>query len=176
MKILLAVNVRWWNAEAGYAWEKGVGLRMAGHDVSFFGLPGSPALVKAASEGFPVFAEKGLNARNPLDITPMAKEEVYEGAVRVMLESDDVDAVVVGVVPLTLALETTAEGIGKPGSLADRLPRLFKEAKKPMIVVVDAGPRYQPLVDALREGGVPVFPSADQAIRSLGRYLCHRAE
>jgi hypothetical protein len=44
-----------------------------------------------------------------------------------------------------------------------------------MIVVVDSGPRYDPLVRALRSAGIPVFPSADQAIRSLGRYLCHRA-
>jgi acyl-CoA synthetase (NDP forming) len=116
-----------------------------------------------------------VNARNPLDITPMATEEVYEGSIRVLLKSENVDAVVVGVVPLTLALETTAEGVDKPGTLADRLPPLFNEAKKPMIVVVDAGPRYEPLVHALRSGGVPVFPSADQAIRSLGRYLCHRA-
>jgi hypothetical protein len=26
---------------------------------------------------------------------------------------------------------------------------------------------------ALRKAGVPVFPSADQAIHSLGRYRCH---
>jgi hypothetical protein len=27
----------------------------------------------------------------------------------------------------------------------------------------------------IRSAGVPVFRSSDQAIRSLGRYLCHRA-
>ena len=56
------------------------------------------------------------------------------------------------------------------GILVDRCPR------KPLIVVVDSGPLYDPLVRTLRLGGVPVFPSADQAIRSLGRYLCHRAD
>jgi hypothetical protein len=44
-----------------------------------------------------------------------------------------------------------------------------------MVVVVDSGSLYDPLVRALRLGGMPVFPSADQAIRSLGRYLCYRA-
>jgi hypothetical protein len=34
----------------------------------------------------------------------------------------------------------------------------------------------QAAIDAGIAGGIPVFPSADQAIRSLGRYLCHRAE
>jgi hypothetical protein len=28
----------------------------------------------------------------------------------------------------------------------------------------------------VRRAGVPVFRSCDQAIRSLGRYLCHRAK
>ena len=61
------------------------------------------------------------------------------------------------------------------GSIAVRLPRLFAETDKPLIAVVDSGPRYDPLVRALRLAGIPVFPSADQAVRSLGRYLCHRA-
>jgi acyl-CoA synthetase (NDP forming) len=117
-----------------------------------------------------------VNARIPLDITPMASEEVYEGAIRVMLDSDDVDAVVVGVVPLTAALRTAPDEIDDEGSLAGRIPRLFAEARKPLIVVVDSGPLYDPLVRALRLAGVPVFPSADQAIRSLGRYLCHRVD
>lgn len=115
-----------------------------------------------------------VNARNPLDVTPMAGEDAYEAAIRVMLESDDVDAVVVGIVPLTAALATAPEQIDEPRSLARRLPAMFAEARKPVIAVVDSGPRYLPFARALRFGGVPVFPSADQAIRSLGRYLCHR--
>ena len=89
--------------------------------------------------------------------------------------SSEVDAIVVGIVPLTAALKTAPEEIEDPASLATVLPRLFRESTKPMIAVVDSGPRYDPLVRALRLGGVPVFPSADQAIRSLGRYLCHRS-
>lgn len=67
MKILLTANVRWWNAEAGYAWEKAMGLRVAGHEVVLLGLPGSPLVKKALSEGFRVVEEGGLNARNPLE-------------------------------------------------------------------------------------------------------------
>ena len=77
--------------------------------------------------------------------------------------------------PLTAALKTGADEIDEPDSVSSRLIRLFGEARKPMIVVVDSGPRYDSLVRALRVAGVPVFPSADQAIRSLGRYLCYRA-
>jgi acyl-CoA synthetase (NDP forming) len=115
-----------------------------------------------------------VNARNPLDLTPMASEETYEDAIRVLLEAGEVDAVIVGIVPLTAALRTVPEELHTPGSLAHRLPRLAAEATKPLIAIVDSGPLYHPLVRALRLGGVPVFPSADQAVRSLGRYLCHR--
>jgi indolepyruvate ferredoxin oxidoreductase beta subunit len=127
-----------------------------------------------------VLEEQGLgrlvNVRNPLDITPMAKEKAYEGALRVMLDAEEVDALVVGIVPLTSALMATAPEIEDPASLAHLVPRLFAGAQKPLVAVVDSGSRYEPLVRALRLGGVPVFRSADQAIRSLGRYLCHRAE
>jgi acyl-CoA synthetase (NDP forming) len=105
----------------------------------------------------------------------MAPEDVYEAAIRVMLDCNEVDALILGVVPLTAALKTAPEEVEDPASLAQRIPALFAEASKPMIVVVDSGPRYDPLVRQLRLAGVPVFPSADQAVRSLGRYLCHRA-
>ena len=81
---------------------------------------------------------------------------------------------IVGLVPLTASLLTAPEELDDERSLAVRIPRLFAEAAKPLIVVVDSGPRYDPLVRALRLGGVPVFPSADQAVRSLGRFLCYR--
>ncbi|HXV75062.1 MAG TPA: CoA-binding protein, partial [Candidatus Polarisedimenticolaceae bacterium] len=117
-----------------------------------------------------------VNARNPLDVTPMAGERVYEDVVGVMMDCDTVDAVVVGIVPLTASLATAPDEIEKPASLARRLPELFGRYDKPLVAVVDSGPLYDPFVRALRVGGVPVFPSADQAIRSLGRYLCHRVE
>jgi indolepyruvate ferredoxin oxidoreductase beta subunit len=122
--------------------------------------------------------ERGLgrlaNPRNPLDITPMASEGVYEDAIKVMLEADEVDAIVVGIVPLTAALKTVGDELEDPDSLAVRLPAIFAAASKPVVAVVDSGPHFGPLIRALRAGGIPVFPSADQAIRSLGRYLCHR--
>jgi indolepyruvate ferredoxin oxidoreductase beta subunit len=117
-----------------------------------------------------------VNARNPLDLTPMASEEAYEQAIRVLLESEEVDALVVGIVPLTRALLTTPAEIDAPASLTSRIPPLFRDTEKPLVAVVDAGPLYDPLVRALRAGGIPVFRSADQAIRSLGRLLCHRLD
>jgi indolepyruvate ferredoxin oxidoreductase beta subunit len=115
-----------------------------------------------------------VNARNPLDITPMAPDAVYEDAVEMMLNSEEIDAVVVGIVPLTPALAAMESELDSEDSVGNRLAKLFERTEKPMVVVVDSGPLYDPLADLLRIKGVPVFRSADQAIRSFGRYLCHR--
>jgi indolepyruvate ferredoxin oxidoreductase beta subunit len=116
-----------------------------------------------------------VNARNPLDLTPMATDDAYEACVRVMLADDEIDAVVASFVPLTPAMLTTPEELKKSGSLADRLPQVLREADKPVIVVIDSGRIFDPLALAIRDAGVPVFRTSDQAIRSLGRYLCHRS-
>ncbi len=115
-----------------------------------------------------------VNVRNPLDLTPMANEDAYEACARAMLEDDEIDAVVVAVVPLTPQLLTTPEELRKGGSLVERLTMLLRESPKPLIAVIDSGAPYGMMAHALREGGVPTFGSCDQAVRSLGRYLCHR--
>jgi indolepyruvate ferredoxin oxidoreductase beta subunit len=115
-----------------------------------------------------------VNARNPLDLTPMASDQAYEDCARVMLESDEFDAVIVGCVPMTPQLLTTPSEIGEAGSIARRIPTLFREYDKPLLFVVDCMEPYNALARAVREAGVPVFRTADQAVRSLGRYLCHR--
>ncbi|HUU97835.1 MAG TPA: indolepyruvate oxidoreductase subunit beta [Phycisphaerae bacterium] len=116
-----------------------------------------------------------VNPRNPLDLTPMATDQAHEDCIRVMLECDEVDAVVASAVPLSPAMLTTAKEIEKPGSMVERLPKLFAKSSKPLVYVIDAGPAYDALARAIRAAGVPVFRSCDQTIRSLGRYLCHRA-
>jgi indolepyruvate ferredoxin oxidoreductase beta subunit len=120
--------------------------------------------------------DKLVNARNPLDVTPMATDQAYEDCVRVLLENPDIDAVVASLVPLTPAMLTTPDEIKKAGSLVERLPRLFADARKPVVVSIDSGSLYLPMANALRAAGIPVFRSADRAVRTLGRYLCRRME
>lgn len=115
-----------------------------------------------------------VNARNPIDLTSMATEALYERCAEAMLACDNVDALVVSCVPMSPTIRTAPHEIDAPDTLAARLPRLFRAADKPLVAVVDAGPLYNALARAIRSAGVPMFRSADQAIRSLGRYLCHR--
>lgn len=116
-----------------------------------------------------------VNPRNPLDLTPMATDAAYEECVRVLLEAPEVDALIASFVPLTPAMLTTAEELARPGSLAERMPRLLKATRKPVVVSIDSGGAYDALGQALRGAGVPVFRSCDQAMWALGRYLSHRA-
>jgi len=115
-----------------------------------------------------------VNVRNPLDLTPMAPDAAHEESVRALLNCPAIDAVIASFVPLTPTMKTTPDEIADQSSLAHRLPKVFAETSKPLVVAIDSGPLYDPLAHKLREGGVPVFRSADSAVRSLGRYLCHK--
>jgi len=117
-----------------------------------------------------------VNVGNPLDLTPMAGDDAYEACIRLFLGDPSVDALIVSIVPATPLLLTTADEIDDPHCLAQRLGRIHAESPKPIVAVVDAGPLYEPYVRAIRRGGVPVLRSCDQAVRSLGRYLCHLSE
>ncbi|NOT01987.1 MAG: indolepyruvate oxidoreductase subunit beta [Phycisphaerales bacterium] len=116
-----------------------------------------------------------VDARNPLDLTPMAGDAAYEDCLRVMVGADELDAVIVACVPMTPMLLTTALEIQEPGSIVHRLAQVFQESTKSMVFVVDCGGPYEALARTVRAKGIPVFRSADQCVRSLGRYLSHRA-
>jgi acyl-CoA synthetase (NDP forming) len=46
---------------------------------------------------------------------------------------------------------------------------------KPVVAVVDSGALFDPLCEALRAGGLPVFRSADRAVRALCRWIAQRS-
>jgi acyl-CoA synthetase (NDP forming) len=114
-----------------------------------------------------------VDVKNPFDITPMAGDTVFADMVTEILGDGSIDAAVVGIVPLTPALQTLAPGEGHqesildPGSIAQLLPSVAATSDKPLVAVVDSGVLFDPLVNALRSGGLPVFRSADRAVRAL---------
>lgn len=121
-----------------------------------------------------------VDVHNPLDLTPMAGDAVYEEAVRAVLASDAIDVGVVGLVPLTSAMNTLPAGeghredVGRADSAAGRIVRLHRESTKAWVAVVDAGSLYDPLVQQLEQGGVPTFRTADAALRLFGMYCAAR--
>lgn len=121
-----------------------------------------------------------VDVHNPIDITPMAGDAVYEEVVRAALGSDTVDVGIVGCVPLTSALDTLPAGAGhgedlrRPESVANRLGRLHRELPKAWVAVVDAGMIYDPVARLLEANGIPTFRRADTALRLLNLLVAAR--
>lgn len=118
-----------------------------------------------------------VTPRNPIDLTPTMGDEGFVDVVRAVLHDPGVDAGLIGCVPLTGALQTLeagpghAEDVAREDSLASRLVRLAKEVGKPWVAVVDGGARFDAMAARLEAGGVPVFRTADRALRALGVYV-----
>ncbi|MCB8932690.1 MAG: indolepyruvate oxidoreductase subunit beta [Fimbriimonadaceae bacterium] len=112
-----------------------------------------------------------VSARNPLDVTPAADEDAYDALVRLTLDREDVDALVVGCVPLAPSLRTLEGQLGDPAAFPARAAQWRALSDKPLVFVVDAGPLYDPLAAALRGQGVPVFRYADEAVAALARWV-----
>ena len=48
-----------------------------------------------------------------------------------------------------------------------------RRSRKPIVVSVNAGTMYSPFVEALEEGGVPTFATAERAMTALNRLVDH---
>ena len=117
---------------------------------------------------------------NPLDITPMASEDVYLEVIETLLEDDNIDAVVVAIVPLTPILHTLPEEMapqnknGHDNSIVERIAKLNAGSAKPLVIIVDSGPLYDYLADGFQAHNLPVFRSADIGVSVLGKYIQNR--
>ena len=114
-----------------------------------------------------------VDVKNPLDVTPMACDAAFARIVGHALADPGVDLMVAGIVPLTPAMQTLPAGEGHhesiraDGSVARLLPAAAAGSDTPLVVVVDSGSWFDPLSDQLGEAGLPVFRSADRAVRVL---------
>jgi acyl-CoA synthetase (NDP forming) len=124
-----------------------------------------------------------VTIRNPLDITPMAPDQVYASCLDSLLSDPSIGAAIVGVVPHTPALKSLPPGLDESGrdsldnpqSLHHLLPKIIERHQKPVVVVVDAASGYDSLAAAIEEHGIPCFRSADFALSCLRKYLEYRS-
>lgn len=116
-----------------------------------------------------------VDAKNPLDITPMASDGAIGGIVKTALGSDEFSGAVVSMIPLTPVMNTLPKG----GAWPDDLDKSFlKEAAqaargagKPLLFCVACGPKYEPYCAYAQGLGLPVFRSADRAVKLYAAYL-----
>ena len=136
----------------------------------------SPATVSRIDT---LFHDTGLagfaGAANPVDLTPIAGDEVFAAAVEPLLDDAGVAVAVIGCVPYSPAVGMLAEDIDRPESLVERLA-LLAGHPTPWVAVIDAGRRYDAAAVRLEEAGIPVIRSMDRAVRLLDRYVaCRRS-
>ncbi len=117
-----------------------------------------------------------MEVRNPIDINPGADDEAHLLCTQAFAEADNVDAVLVGLDPMSPMMRTL-EHCSRPGfdlqndnSIAQLLPRLVAVQQKPIIAIVDGGSLYDPMAAKLMDQGVCVFRSCGRAMQALARY------
>jgi acyl-CoA synthetase (NDP forming) len=107
---------------------------------------------------------------NPLDVNPMLDDAAFAAVAKLVLNDDNTDLGMIGCVPLTGALKTLPAEIEMSDSIVTRLIDLRTASSKPWVVVVDAGALYDPMVRRLEAARIPVFRTADRAVRILGMW------
>jgi acyl-CoA synthetase (NDP forming) len=105
-----------------------------------------------------------VSPRLPLDLTPMADETAYLDSVRLLLDTE-AEVVVVGLVPLTKRLDTSDPAIYGP--FATTLATLAQVSGKWVGVAVEGGTLFDAYRQALREAGLPVFLTMEEALEGL---------
>ncbi|HBA62121.1 MAG TPA: hypothetical protein DCZ92_15170 [Elusimicrobia bacterium] len=116
-----------------------------------------------------------VDAKNPLDITPMASDDAIAGVVKTALASDEFSGVLVSMIPLTVMMNTLPKG----GAWPDDFEKSFlknaagaaREAGKPLLFCVGSGVKYEPYCAYAQGLGLPVFRSADRAVKVYAAYL-----
>jgi acyl-CoA synthetase (NDP forming) len=119
-----------------------------------------------------------VNVGNPLDFNPGADDDVHVEVAEILTRDPNVDAIVVGIVPLGPTTRTLPGpepfAFTSPESMVQRLPPMVARSEKPIIAVVDSGRLFDPVVAHLEAEAVPVFRSSDLALAALGRYIAGR--
>jgi len=118
-----------------------------------------------------------MEVRNSMDINPGADDEAHLQCTEAFASDPNVDAVVVGLDPMSPVMRTLVENALRPGydlsdedSIAHQMPKMVAEIDKPVIGIVDGGVLYDPLVGQLMDRGVCVFRSCSRGVRALAIY------
>ncbi len=128
-----------------------------------------------------ILREKRLDAlvgiANPMDINPAADDETHARVTEALAQDPNVDAVIVGLDPLSPVMHTLEHAdsasfdLHAPGGIVARLRDLALRTEKPLICVADGGTLYAPLRKALLDAELPVFPVCDRAVDALAQYV-----
>jgi len=109
-----------------------------------------------------------------LDVTPMTDDIKYGQYIEAFLQDENVDSVLVGVVPHVENIKSTPDTCHDEDSLANIVVRLSKQYNKPIIVSVNASEYYDEFVSIMEKGGLPVFGDIRSAVRTLEIFVNYK--
>ena len=116
-----------------------------------------------------VFKEAKLSSivstTNPLDLTPMANDQVYLECCKVILNDSQTDLLICGIVPLTVMVDTEDKEIVNRN--ANRYHQLVNEVKKPFALVVESGKHFDKFKNSFLSNNIPVFNSIQDVFEIL---------
>lgn len=121
--------------------------------------------------------DKLVTISNPLDINPSADDEAHAEIVNILSKDGAVDAIVVGLDPLSPAMHTLMDtqvpafSMDAENGIVALLSEVIEASDVPVVAVVDGGRLFDPFRDALLEKGIPTFPVCDRAVASLSLYI-----
>ncbi len=101
------------------------------------------------------------------DVTPMTDDVMYGAFIEALLMDDNVDCMMVGVVPHVDSLKASPETCQDPDSLAHIICRIYQKTDKPMVVSINAGDYYDAFAGIMKSAGVPVYDNVKSAARVL---------
>jgi 3-hydroxypropionyl-CoA synthetase (ADP-forming) len=106
-----------------------------------------------------------------LDLTPMTDDVGYAAYMDAVLSDPGVDCLFVAIVPHVESLKTMADNYLDEDALGPMLVKTARHHQKPIVVSVNAGKHFSPLVQYLEENGLPVYGDIRSAIRSLDAFV-----
>ncbi len=114
-----------------------------------------------------------------LDLTPMADDSIYEKCIDVVLQSENVDALFVSIVPQAILIHTTDSEIdAHKDNVAARIVRIARKYKKPVVISIcvtsGSDTVFNKLGQILEAGDVPTFLSAKRAMACLNAFIHYR--
>jgi len=121
-----------------------------------------------------------VDVRNPVDLTPLMSDPMYEEAVKAVMTDANIEVGIIGCVPMTGALNTLTpaddhdENVFDAESVANGIVRLKEVTSKAWVAVIDGGPLYDSMTAVLQENQIPVFRTADRALRILEKFCYSR--
>lgn len=117
-----------------------------------------------------------VDVRNPFDVTPMAPDTAILEITKLALSHKAFNAGLISMVPLSAAVNTLPVGAGHKEDFTQKsflkeTALAAKSANKPMIFCVDSGKLYDPYCEYAVSMGLPVFRTADRAVKMYSKYL-----